>query len=109
MKDLTKIKCVPCEGGMSPMSEEKILLLMGSVEGWARAEERIEKTFAFKDFPEALIFFNKVAEIAEEEGHHPDMGIKDWNKVNLSLTTHAAKGLTINDFVVAAKVNDLLG
>ncbi|HEY4489919.1 MAG TPA: 4a-hydroxytetrahydrobiopterin dehydratase [Candidatus Paceibacterota bacterium] len=92
---------------MPTLSEEAIANLMGSVEGWQRKGNEIEKTFTFKNFKEALAFFNKVAEIAEEEGHHPDMGIFGWKNVRLNLTTHAVGGLTDNDFVMASKIDHL--
>lgn len=66
----------------------------------------IEKRFKFKDFAEAMKFVNKAAEIAEEEGHHPDIKIS-WNRVTLQLTTHAIKGLSENDFIMAAKIDKI--
>lgn len=79
---------------------------MPVVPGWFLIGEEIKRDFKFKDFRQALDFVNKVAGIAESEGHHPDMYIF-YNKVNLSLYTHAAKGLTENDFILAAKINNL--
>ncbi len=77
------------------------------LEGWVLRGSSIEKTFRFNNFKEALAFFNTVAQIAEEEDHHPDMGIKEWRNVTLSFTSHAANGLTENDFIMAAKVEKL--
>jgi 4a-hydroxytetrahydrobiopterin dehydratase len=74
--------------------------------GWQRAEDAIVKTATFADFKEAIEFVNRVADAAEEAGHHPDIDIR-WNKVTLLLTTHAAGGLTTNDFNLARHLNDL--
>ncbi len=101
---LTDKKCVPCEGGTPPLSSEKAQELHQEVATWQLSDLAIEKKFKFKDFKEAMGFVNQVAEIAEEEGHHPDMAIF-YNKVDLRLTTHAADGLTENDFIVAAKID----
>jgi 4a-hydroxytetrahydrobiopterin dehydratase len=78
------------------------------VPGWVLDAEgkKISRDFVFKDFKEAMVFVNKVADIAEKEGHHPDIAIW-WNKVKLELSTHAIGGLSTNDFIVAAKVNAL--
>lgn len=72
---------------------------------WAVKGKTIERDFKCKNFQEALNFVNKVGEIAESEGHHPDILIHGWNKVRLTLSTHALGGLTQNDFIVAAKIN----
>ena len=106
-KDLLKKKCVACEGkGMKPLNKEEAFSLMEQLEGWNIDEgfKIIFKEYKFKDFIGATNFVNKVAEIAEEEGHHPDIHIF-YNKVVLELTTHAIKGLSGNDFIVAAKID----
>ena len=108
--DLTKKKCVPCEGGMPPMKPEGALKLQQQVKGWSlltiNGIHNLEKKFRFKDFAEAMKFVNKVAALAEEEDHHPDITI-NWNKVTLQLSTHAIKGLSENDFIMAAKIDKL--
>jgi len=104
MNDLTQKKCVPCEGGTPPISEANDLLKQ--TPGWELMDNKISKKFKFKDFVEAMAFVNKVAELAESEGHHPDIAVS-WNKVTLTLWTHAIGGLSENDFIVAAKVNEL--
>ncbi len=108
--DLTQKKCVPCEGGTPPMRPEEAMRLQQQVKDWhlltLNGIATIEKKFKFKDFAEAMKFVNKVAAIAEEEGHHPDIKIS-WNKVTLQLTTHAIKGLSENDFIMAAKIDTL--
>lgn len=108
-KELASLKCVPCRGGVPPMEPEKVKLMLDAVSGWTKSAgdvDKIEKLFKFKNFKEAMVFVNKVAEIAEEEGHHPDIFIQ-WNKVTLTLWTHAIKGLFDNDFILAAKIDTL--
>ncbi|MFX0179607.1 MAG: 4a-hydroxytetrahydrobiopterin dehydratase [Candidatus Hodarchaeota archaeon] len=100
---------MPCEGGIPPLIKEKENEYIKEVEGWSLIREkvhRIKKEFSFEDFKEAMIFVNKVAELAEEEGHHPDIYIY-YDRVILELHTHAIKGLHLNDFVLAAKINEL--
>lgn len=107
MNDLTKKHCVPCKNGEGKLSINKIKEYLPAVAGWFLVGDEIKRDFQFKNFKEAMDFVNKVAGIAESEGHHPDIYIF-YNKVNLSLWTHAAKGLTENDFIMAAKTNALL-
>lgn len=105
---LTDKKCVPCEGGTPPLARERIDELLRETPAWSVNAEykEISRVFKFKDFKEAMVFVNRVAEIAEAEGHHPDITI-NWNKVPLVLSTHSIGGLSENDFIVAAKVNQL--
>ena len=105
--DLTKKKCVPCEGGVEPMSEKEAKKYLEKVPNWNLVGNKISRKLKFKDFKEAIKFVNKVAGIAEKEQHHPDINIS-YNKVELGLTTHAINGLSENDFIVAAKINKLL-
>lgn len=99
-------KCVPCEGGTPPLDSAKIEELLKEVPGWSVIEnKKIEREFKFKNFQLAMEFVNKVAEIAEKEGHHPDIFLHNWNKVKISLSTHAIKGLSENDFILAAKIS----
>ena len=114
--DLLQKKCVPCEGGVPPLSYEEIGKLMEQVPGWELFEEtsenlkkfgmgaKISKLYKFADFIGAINFVNNIAEIAESEGHHPDIKI-NYNKVTLELYTHAIGGLSENDFILAAKVD----
>lgn len=107
--ELASLKCVPCRGGVPPMEQEKVKLMLDAVSGWTKSAgdvDKIEKLFKFKNFKEAMVFVDKVAEIAEEEGHHPDIFIQ-WNKVTLTLWTHAINGLFDNDFILAAKIDKL--
>lgn len=89
------------------MAQEEAKKMMAELNSdWELKEDKIEREFKFKDFKEAMVFVNKVAEIAEGEGHHPDMEIK-YNKVEIELSTHAIHGLSENDFIVAAKIDKL--
>lgn len=121
MIDLAHKKCVPCEGGMPPLNEENIQMYQNMLtSGWqlvedgsikktsneAGAGKKLHQEFHFKDFKEAMAFVNKVANLAEEEGHHPDIYIY-YNKVVLDLTTHAVGGLSENDFIMAKKIEML--
>ncbi len=106
MNDLIKKHCVPCETGEGKLPIAKIKEYLPVVPDWFLVGDEIKKDFKFKNFKEAMGFVNKVADIAESEGHHPDIYIF-YNKVNLTLWTHEAKGLTDNDFIMAAKINSL--
>jgi len=106
--DLLNQKCVPCEGGVEPMTKiDAESMIMYHVKDWTLSIEgkHIYKRFKFKDFKEALSFVNKVGAIAENEGHHPDIHLLDYKFVAIDLTTHAIGGLSQNDFIVAAKIN----
>ena len=109
MQNLSTKKCVPCEGGTKPLTPQEYAPYLSEVGDWEVVEEyKIEKQFKFKNFKEALVFVNKVGEIAEQEQHHPNINLFGWNKVKITLFTHAIKGLSVNDFIVAAKINKLL-
>lgn len=100
-------RCVPCEGGVPPVPEPRARELLAELDGWALEGARIRRHLRFRDFRAAMRFVNDVAALAEEEGHHPDIAVRDWNCVDLSLWTHAIGGLSENDFILAAKI-DLL-
>lgn len=108
MSDLTTKKCIPCEGkGIKPMSLEDAEKLVVEVVGWhLHGSTKIIREFLFSDFAQAIAFVNKVAVIAESEGHHPNITIH-YNKVILELYTHSIGGLHENDFILAAKINQL--
>ena len=101
--------CVPCRGGIPPLTEEKAREFAAATPGWTLAENgtRLFRRFEFRDFRGAIEFVNRVADLAEQEGHHPDIAIH-WNKVELTLWTHKIGGLHENDFILAAKVDRLL-
>ncbi|CAN5178160.1 4a-hydroxytetrahydrobiopterin dehydratase [soil metagenome] len=106
---LTSQKCVPCEGNVKAFTPEQIAIHAPQIPDWTVLDnQKLEKEFTFKNFLEAVAFINNVATIAEEEGHHPDMNLHNWNKVIITLWTHAIKGLFLNDFILAAKIDDLL-
>ena len=109
MGGLASKSCVPCRGGVDPLSEAEARRLLRDTPGWALRDDakRLERRFEFRDFVEAMRFVNRVAEVAEQEGHHPDIAIH-WNKVDLVLWTHKIGGLHENDFILAAKIQRLL-
>ena len=93
---------------MKPLTRAQFEKYLPQVPSWTVVEDKkIEKDFKFKDFKEALSFVNRVGAIAEKENHHPDINLHNWNKVKITLSTHAIKGLSDNDFIMAAKI-DLL-
>jgi 4a-hydroxytetrahydrobiopterin dehydratase len=107
--ELTKKRCQPCEGGIPALSREQAEATVRNVEGWTLDPDakRITRSWTVKDFMSAIDFFNKVARIAEDEDHHPDLHLEGYRKVTIALSTHAVKGLTENDFILAAKINEV--
>ena len=113
MTKLVEKHCVPCEGGTPPLDDKTTMLLLGEVKGWRKLEEvgkelgaRITKQLVFKDFVSAMAFLDKLAVIAEAEGHHPDFCVH-YNKVDVTLWTHSVGGLSENDFILVAKIDSL--
>jgi len=109
--DLAAKSCVPCRGGVPPLSEPEIGVLLARLgpNGWRSVESHhLEKGYAFPDFAQALAFVNRVGEIAEREGHHPDLEL-GWGRVRITTWTHKIDGLTESDFVLAAKCDAALG
>lgn len=105
--DLLNKKCVPCEGGdVQPFEKKEAEKYLSQIAGWILNQDakKISKEFKFKDFIGAINFVDRIAEVAEMEGHHPDIHI-NYNKVLLELSTHAIGGLSENDFIVAAKID----
>ncbi|UWZ83557.1 4a-hydroxytetrahydrobiopterin dehydratase [Occallatibacter riparius] len=92
----------------SPLLEVEVSQRLAAIPRWAEKNSEITRTFEFRDFKAALAFVNKVGELAENAGHHPDIDIR-WNKVKLALTTHDAGGLTNKDFDLAAKIDGVGG
>ena len=107
--DLSNKKCVPCAGGVSKLAGTAIDALMAQLgNGWRVVSgDRLEKDYKFKDFRTALAFTNRVGELAEEQGHHPDIHL-GWGRVKLELQTHKVGGLTESDFILAAKADKVL-
>ena len=111
MTDLLKKKCKPCEGGVVPFDISQIHKYQKKIDGWDIVKNTkniyfLEKKFTFKNFLESQNFVNKVGEISEEEGHHPDISF-GWGYANINITTHAIEGLSENDFILAAKIDDI--
>src|SRR3989338_8049276 len=98
-------KCVPCENGTPPLNKDAIEKYGSKLkQNWKIIDSsKLKRLFKFTNFKEAMKFVNKVAKLAEKEGHHPDIHIY-WNKVMLELTTHATGGLSENDFILAEKI-----
>ncbi len=107
--DLTTKTCVPCRGGVPPLTPDAAARYLGEAPGWQLLESatRIERRLRFGNFAETLAFVNKVAELAEAEGHHPDISF-GWGYCTVVFYTHKIKGLHENDFIMAAKVNELV-
>lgn len=108
MSALAQKHCVACERGTPPMSEGQARDMMGDVPGWTVENGMLTRDVTLKNFKSALALANKIGEVAEEEGHHPDISIHGWNHVKIQLITHSAGGLTENDFILAAKITGLL-
>lgn len=108
--DLTQKHCIPCEGGAPAMTEDEEKKYLGSVPDWILVTDgshKIRRQFTLKDFKESIAFVNRIAKVAEEEQHHPDIYIF-YNKVQVDLFTHAVGGLSENDFIMAQKIDQLL-
>ena len=106
---LASEKCVPCRGGVPPLKGAELTSVAAELRpGWNVVEEHhLEKEFRFADFAEALSFTNAVGAIAEREGHHPDIHLA-WGKVRIAIWTHKIDGLTRSDFILAAKIDEVL-
>lgn len=109
MSALAEKECVPCKGGVPPLKGQDLGRVAAELNnGWKVIQEHhLEKEYKFKDFREALAFTNKVGELAESQGHHPDIYLA-WGQVKLTVWTHKINGLTESDFVLAAKADQLL-
>lgn len=103
---LKEKKCEPCEAGTPPLNLGRVASFMKELKDWSLESGHIAKHFNFPDFKSALEFVNKVGEIAEQEGHHPEINL-GWGHVKIELWTHAIKGLSENDFILAAKIDAL--
>jgi 4a-hydroxytetrahydrobiopterin dehydratase len=108
MSDLAQMECVPCKGGIPPMTTEQIapwLARLGA--DWQAVENHhLRKVYRFKNFRQALDFINRIGELAEQIGHHPDLELA-WGRVGVSIWTHKIDGLSESDFIFAAKVEAL--
>jgi 4a-hydroxytetrahydrobiopterin dehydratase len=107
MSDLASKTCVPCRGGTPPLKGEELDDLWRQIPGWEVVEEHhLRRRFRFKNFRQALDFVNRVGELAEEQGHHPDVGF-GWGYAEVTVYTHKIDGLTESDFILAAKISEL--
>ena len=107
MNELASRECVPCRGGVPPLKGEEIKKLLSQVEGWEVVNEHhLIKTYKFKDFREAQVFVGRVGNLAEDQGHHPDICF-GWGRAEITIWTHKIDGLTESDFILAAKINEL--
>ena len=106
MTELSQKKCVPCEGGVPKLSASQAEALLKEIPGWRLEGEKLRRQLKFKDFVEAMKFINQMADVAEAEGHHPDFSVH-YREVDLTIWTHAIGGLSENDFILAAKINEL--
>jgi 4a-hydroxytetrahydrobiopterin dehydratase len=110
MSTLTSQTCVPCRGGVPTLSDDEIDALLPEIPDWQLIEtggvKQIQRSFTFRNFKRALAFTNKVGELAEDEGHHPAI-LTEWGKVTVTLWTHAIGGLHQNDFILAAKIDEI--
>ena len=103
---LSKKHCIPCEGGTPALSREEIKKYAKEIHGWKVVNKKLYKEFKFKDFRGSVNFIKKVADIADGENHHPDIYVF-YNVVRLEIWTHAIRGLTENDFILAVKVDKI--
>ena len=114
MSDLLNKKCVPCEGGVIPFDISEIHKYQKKVDGWDVLKDKnyeemffLSKKFKFENFVKSQDFVNEVSKISEEEGHHPDISF-GWGYAEIKITTHAIKGLSENDFILAAKIDKII-
>ncbi len=106
MNELARKKCLPCEGGVAPLTQSQVGPLLKGMDGWALEGNAIAKTYRFADYHETMAFVNATAWISHREGHHPDLAV-GYNQCRVSYWTHAIGGLSENDFICAAKVDAL--
>jgi 4a-hydroxytetrahydrobiopterin dehydratase len=108
-EQLVTKKCLPCEGGVDPCTLDEANGQLAKLEGWYSTHDgqRIRKDWTVRNFMAGMNFFNKVAEIAEDDGHHPDLHIEGYRNVSVELWTHAIGGLSENDFILAAKIDEV--
>ena len=106
--ELLQKSCVPCEGGVPKLTQSQAEKLLSGLEGWEISEgRRIRKSWVVKNFVAGIEFFKSVGDLAEEEGHHPDLHLEGYRNVRIEIWTHAIGGLSENDFILAAKIDQL--
>jgi 4a-hydroxytetrahydrobiopterin dehydratase len=103
MAGLAERTCIPCRGGVPPLTPEQVAPLLAQLEGWKAVENHyLEKSYDLADFAQALALVNRIGAVAEAQGHHPDLFLT-WGRVDVSIWTHKIDGLTESDFILAAK------
>jgi 4a-hydroxytetrahydrobiopterin dehydratase len=107
IENLTQKKCQPCEGIGQPLTKAQADDYLKNTPKWQIKDSTIYREYVMKDFLAAVSLVNKIAKVAEEENHHPDVHITGYRKLRVELSTHAVKGLTENDFILAAKIDEL--
>jgi 4a-hydroxytetrahydrobiopterin dehydratase len=107
--ELSRKHCLPCEGGVPPVSREQTAEYLRGLPGWKLTEDgkRIRREWRVKDFVAGLEFFKRIGQLAEAEGHHPDLHLVGYRDVTVELWTHAINGLSENDFILAARIDEL--
>lgn len=108
MTALAERRCAPCRGDTPPLGAEEVQAMTQEVPGWEVVEGKLTRDVKLANFQEALALVNRIGDLAEQEGHHPDITIHSWNHVRVELYTHSIKGLSENDFILAAKINQVL-
>ncbi|MGI0082405.1 MAG: 4a-hydroxytetrahydrobiopterin dehydratase [Nitrosopumilaceae archaeon] len=103
---MTEKKCVPCEGGTPPLTMEQVQNYLKKLDGWLLKDNCIKKEYRFKTYMDGLNFVYAVGQLAEDEGHHPDIFI-GYKKVRIALTTYSIGGLSENDFILATKIDEI--
>lgn len=108
--DFVSKHCIPCEGGTAPLTRAQADEYVLAAPGWTISDDgkKISREIVGKDFMTAVKYINQIATLAESEGHHPDIHLTNWNHLRVELWTHAIGGLSENDFIMAARINELL-
>jgi 4a-hydroxytetrahydrobiopterin dehydratase len=107
MGKLSTKRCVACDGNTPKLTQQQLGLLLPEVPGWNVSGKTLERQYSFPDFKTAISFINQMAEVAEAEQHHPDFLLHSYRLLDVKLSTHAIDGLSENDFILAAKLNEL--
>ena len=108
MSELSSRQCIPCRGGVPALSDEQIFPLLEQLNGWEVVNaHHLKKNYRFDNFKESLAFVNRVGELAEEQGHHPDICF-GWGQTEITIWTHKIDGLTESDFILAAKIDEIM-
>ena len=107
MSELSSRQCVPCRGGVPALKGEEITTLLNQLDSWDVVNQHhLKKSYNFSNFKESLAFVNRVGELAEDQGHHPDICF-GWGQAEITIWTHKIDGLTESDFILAAKIDEL--